>query len=211
MIKVYGYPNTRATRITWTLEELQEGYEFKLVDFAKGDSKSKEFLAVNPAGKVPVLQDGDLTLTESGAIVTYLADKFADQKLIPSPGSPERAKFEQWSYFALCELEQPLWTLGKHRFALPKEQRVSEIFPTASWEFQQALTLLSSGLGTKNYILGSEFSAADILLGHTLIWGLAFDQTVKQENLIAYHQRLSERPALANAKAREAQSLPTEK
>lgn len=211
MIKVYGYPNTRATRITWVLEELQEDYDYKLVNFAKGDQKSEEFLAANPAGKVPALQDGNLTLTESGAIVTYLADKFANKKLIPTPGSPERATFEQWSYFALCELEQPLWTLGKHRFALPKEQRVAGIFPTATWEFQQALTLLSSGLGTKNYILGNEFSAVDILLGHTLIWGLAFDQAVKQENLIAYHQRLSERPALASARAREAQSLPTDK
>lgn len=208
-LKVYGYPNTRATRITWTLEELNQDYAFKLINFSKGESKAEEFLAINPGGKVPALQDGEFILTESGAIVAYLAEKFDQPALIPAQGSQERAIFNQWCYFALCELEQPLWTIGKHKFALPKEQRVKDIFPTASWEFQQALTLLSLGLGKKDFILGGQFSAADILLGQTLIWGLAFGQAINQENLIAYHQRLSARPALAKARAREAQSLPT--
>lgn len=206
MIQVYGFPQSRSTRIVWLLEELGVDYEFNLVDFMKMEHRSPEFLALNPAGKVPAIVEGDLVMTESGAIVTYLAERFADKGLIPPAGTAERATFLQWSYFALCELEQPLWTMGKHKFALPAEQRVAEIFPTAEWEFQKALALLSEGLGDKPYILGENFSAADILLGHTLFWGMSFKQPIEQANLQAYAKRLQGREALARAKARESAS-----
>jgi glutathione S-transferase len=208
MIKVYGFPQTRSRRITWMLEELDQDYEFKLVDFNKGESKSPEFLAINPAGKVPAMKDGELLLTESGAIVTYLGDKFPEKGLVPAAGTAERGKFEQWAFFALCELEQALWTMGKHRFALPKEQRVPAVLETAAWEFQRALELLEQGLGDNQYILGDDFCAADILLGHTLIWGINFKQTVEQANLQQYVQRLRERDALARAIAKEEAVLP---
>jgi len=206
MIQVYGFPQSRSTRIVWLLEELGVDYGFNLVDFLKMEHRSPEFLAVNPAGKVPAIVDGDLVMTESGAIVAYLADRFAEKGLIPPAGTQERAAFEQWSYFALCELEQPLWTMGKHKFALPEEQRVAAILPTAEWEFQKALALLSEGLGDKPYILGKNFSAADILLGHTLFWGMSFKQSIEQPNLQAYAKRLQGREALARAKARESAS-----
>ena len=208
MITVYGFPLTRSTRVTWLLEELGVDYHFTLVDFNKAQHRSAEYLAINPAGKVPAMTDGDLLLTESAAMVSYLCDKYADRGLIPSVGTVERAHYEQWSYFALCELEQPLWTLSKHKFALPKEQRVPEVRKTASWEFQQALTLLSKGLGDKDYILGT-FSGADILLGHTLFWGLAFHQPIEQDNLRAYIERLRHRDAYQRASAKEAAVLET--
>lgn len=207
MIQIYGFPQSRGTRITWLLEELGVDYEFKLVDFNKGEHRSPEFLAINPAGKVPAIVDGDLVMTESGAILNYLADKFADKGLIPAVGTAERAMYEQWSYFALSELEQPLWTLGKHRFALPEEQRVEAIFPTAEWEFQKALALLSEGLGDKPYILGDQLSAVDILLAHTLFWGLSFKQSIEQENLQAYVTRMRAREALTRAGAKEKAAL----
>jgi glutathione S-transferase len=210
MITVFGYPQTRSRRITWMLEELEQDYEFRLVDFNKGDSKSAEFLAINPAGKVPAMQDGELVLTESAAIVTYIGDKFPQKRLVPGTGTAERGLYDQWSYFALTELEQPLWTMGKHRFAIPKEYRVPEIMKTAEWEFQQALSLLEKGLGNNEYILGSEFSAADILICHTLIWGINFKQVVEQDNLNQYVQRLRERDALKRAISKEEASLPNE-
>ena len=153
------------------------------------------------------MQDGELLLTESAAIVTYLGDKFPEQGLVPNAGTTERGKFEQWSYFTLSELEQPLWTMGKHRFALPKEHRVAEIMKTAEWEFQRALSLLEHGLGDSQYILGDTFCAADILLGHTLIWGINFKQAVEQKNLQQYIQRLRERKALTRAIAKEEAAL----
>jgi len=210
MITVFGFPQTRSRRITWMLEELGQDYEFRLIDFNKGESRSPEYLAINPAGKVPAMQGDDLLLTESAAIITYLGDKFPEKKLVPKAGSAERGKFEQWSYFTLSELEQALWTMGKHRFALPKEQRVPAVLETAEWEFQRALELLEQGLGDNQYILGENFCAADILLGHTLIWGINFKQTVEQNNLQEYVKRLKKREALARAIAKEEAALAKE-
>lgn len=207
MITIHSYPKTRGRRITWMMEELGEDYEFNLVPFGDSGFKTEEFLKINPAGKVPAIQDGDLTLTESAAIVTYLGDKYSDKGLIPAAGTPERGKHDQWSYFALCELEQPLWTIGKHKFAIPEDKRVPAIMETAAWEFQQALKLLSQGLGDNNYILGDTFTAADILLCHTLIWGTNFGQPIEQENIKAYQERVSSRDALQRAIDKEEAAL----
>lgn len=206
MIKVYGSPNTRATRITWMLAELDQEYEYCCIDFKKGDNQSPMFLAINPAGKVPAFEDGDLLLLESAAIVAYLGDQNPDSTLVPLAGTAERALYDQWSYFVLCELEQPLWTIGKHRFALPKEYRCKDIFPTAQWEFQKALQLVSDALGDKPYLLGDRFTAVDILLGQTLLWGVAFEQVLEQENLQSYMNRVTSRPALKRAQDKEAAS-----
>ena len=86
MIKVYGFPQTRSRRITWMLEELEQEYEFVLVDFNKGEAQSAKYLAINPAGKVPAMGDDELLLTESAAILTYLGDKYPEMDLVPAPG-----------------------------------------------------------------------------------------------------------------------------
>lgn len=192
-MKLYGYSRSRSLRPLWALEEAGVAYDYHSVDFQKGEHRSAEFLALNPGGKVPALIDGDLALTESAAIVTYIGSKYAPQ-LVPQEAT-EKAKYDQWCYFVIAELEQGLWTMGKHKFALPAEQRIKEIFPTAVWEHQKALGLLAEGLGDKPYILGDEFSAADILVAHTLGWGLAFEQPLEQENLSAYYERQTQRSA----------------
>lgn len=207
-ITVYGYPNTRTLRVTWMLEELGLEYDYKLVDFAKGESQSPGYLEINPGGKVPALVVDGATLTESAAIVNYLGTMKPELGLIPVSSPLRRAIYDQWCNFAIAELEQPLWTIGKNKFALPKEHRCEEIFDTAAWEFQKALTLFSQGLGDQDYILGSDFSAADILLAHTLFWGMAFKQPIEQENLKAYIGRVGIRPALSSARAREQSALP---
>jgi len=185
------------------LEELGAQYEYKLVKFGQNGFKSKKLLALNPAGKVPALVDGNLVLTESAAIVTYLGDKYQNAGLVPPAGTPERGKFSQWCYFALTELEQPLWTIGKHKFALPEDKRVKEIFPTATWEFQQALDLLSEGLGENPYILGDNFSASDILIAHTLRWAINTGQSIQQANIKQYTDLVLSRGALKRAADRE--------
>ncbi|MCG8383022.1 MAG: glutathione S-transferase family protein [Gammaproteobacteria bacterium] len=203
MITLYGFPRTRATRISWLLEELDLDYDYQLINFNTLQHRSPDYLALNPGGKVPAVRVEGQLITESGAIVTFLADKYAEKGFIPAAGTLARVAHDQWSYFALSELEQPLWTQGKHKFALPKEQRVAEIFPTAEWEFQRALRLFSQGLGDQPYILGSDFQAVDVLLGHTLLWGLSFKQPIEQSNLQAYIERCKARPALQRAQARE--------
>lgn len=203
MITLYSFPKTRGRRVTWMLEELGENYEFKLIPRGENGFKSEAFLKINPAGKVPAMQDGDLVLTESAAIVTYLGDKFPNKGLVPVAGTAERGKYNQWSYFVLTELEQALWTIGKHRFALPEDKRIPAIFETAAWEFQQALKLLDKGLADNDYILGDRFSAADILICHTLNWGIRFEQPIEQDKLKAYQKRINSRDALQCAIFRE--------
>lgn len=207
MLTVYGFPRSRATRILWMLEELQQDYDYQPLDLEKGEHRSAEFLALNPAGKVPVLIDDDLILSECTAIISYLGDKFEHRELLPTPGSAQRALHDQWASFVVTELEQPLWTMGKHKFAIPKEYRVKAIFPTATWELQQAITLFSDALGDNPFILGDSFTAADILLGHTLFWAKGFEQPIEQANLQQYMGRVSQRPSLQKALAREKSSV----
>ena len=205
-VLVYGIASSRSTRVLWALEEANQNYEFVSVDMRSGEHLSESYKTLNPGSKVPVLKHGDFVVTESGAIVNYVAREFAPH-LIPTTNNLALASYERWCLFALTELEQPLWTMGKHKFALPAEHRVTEIFPTAQWEHQQALRLFSQGLSDKPFILGDDFSGADILLGHTLFWGLAFKQPLEQQNLIDYVQRLKGRSALQRAAQKEGREI----
>ena len=207
MLQLFNYPNTRGLRVTWMLEELGADYEFKLVPFGANRFASEDYLNINPAGKVPALREGDMTLTESAAIVTYLGDRFPDKKLVPPAGTAARAQYDQWCYFVLTELEQPLWTKGKHTFILPSDKRVPAVIETAQWEFQRALNILSRGLDGNRYILGDAFSAADILIGQTLLWARVAKQPVEQQNINDYAERILARDALQQARAREAAAL----
>ena len=203
MLQLYNYPKTRGFRVTWMLEELEADYEFKLVPFGANGFASGDYLKINPAGKVPALRDGDMTLTESAAIVTYLGDKFPEKQLVPRAGTAARAQYDQWCYFVLSELEQPLWTKGKHTFILPPEKRVPAVIETAKWEFRKALDILSLGLEGNRYILGDTFSAADILIAHTLTWARTAKQPVEQQNINDYAERVLGRDAVQRATARE--------
>ena len=207
MLELFNYPKTRGLRVTWMLEELEADYKFKLVPFGSNGFASEEFLKINPAGKVPALRDGDLIMTESAAIVAYLGDKFPDKQLTPPAGTTARAQYDQWCYFVLSELEQGLWTKAKHTFIFPEDKRVPAVVETATWEFEQALNLLSKGLEGKKYILGDRFSGADILLGQTLAWAQVAKQPVEHQNVKDYASRILERDALRRAREREAAAL----
>ncbi len=202
MIKLYGVPRSRSLRVSWTLEELGLDWQYHYINFAKGDSRSPDFLAVNPCGKVPALVDDELVLTESAAIVLHLAEKYGDRKLLPQSGSDASALHHQWVSFIITELEQPLWTIGKHKFALPEELRQESMFAVAKWEFDKAAAIAENWLPESDFLLGDEFSAADILLAHTLVWATRFEQSIPPK-LAAYRARVSKRPAMAKALAKE--------
>ncbi|PLX88481.1 MAG: glutathione S-transferase family protein [Desulfuromonas sp.] len=203
MIKLYGMPKTRSMRVVWALEEIGAEYRFIPVDLVTGEGRTPGFLALNPGGKVPVLVDGDLVLTESAAICTYLGDRFPESGLVPRCGTVERGLYDQWCYFVMTELEQPLWTIGKHKFALPKEKRVPEIKDTAIWEFQRAAALLASGLGEKPYLLGDNFTMADLLAAHTLAWARSARISHNIDLLDDYRQRMMAREAFQRTLAVE--------
>jgi glutathione S-transferase len=201
-MKLYGHPNSRATRALWALEEVQADYEYVHVDLKSGQGRIDSYLAINPAGKVPTLIDGELVITESAAICLYLGDKFPESGLLPPIGSTERAECYRWITFAISELEQPLWTIAKHRFVLPEEKRVSAILQTAFWEFSVAASVLAKGIADRQYAAGETFTAADILLGHTLAWAKSTRIELGHDSLNIYSDRVLERPALALARER---------
>ena len=203
MLTVYGCTNTRSSRVLWVLEEAGAEYEYIAVDLRIGAGWQPEYLALNAGGKVPTLVDGELVLTESAAICTYIGDCFPASRLTPPVGSPERAHYDQWCYFVLSELEQPLWTLAKHTFALPERRRVPAVLDTARWEFTVAAKVLAAGLGREEFIVGDRFTAADILIAHTLAWARAFELPLEPDSLTAYAERLLARPAWMRARERE--------
>lgn len=203
MYHVYGMPRTRATRVVWALEEIGADYCYHLVDLRKGEGQSSDFLKLNPFGKVPLLRDGELLLTESAAICTYLADQNPQTDLVPTTGTAERGQYDAWCYFVLTELEQPLWTIHKHLFVYPKEKRIKPMLDVAAWEFQRAVDVLVKKLGNRNYLVDDNVTMADILLTHTLIWARVYKLNFDHPQLENYLKRISERPALARAKERE--------
>lgn len=204
MLKLYGCPNTRSFRALWALEEARAPYEYVKVDLLKGEGRKPSFLEINPGGKVPAVIDGDLVLTESGAIVTYVGERYPASGLVPPAGSRERALYDRWCFFAIAELEQPLWSMAKHRFVLPEQFRLQGMNETGSWEFAQQAKVLDAGLGDKPYILGERFTGADILIGHTLAWAKRGKQRLDSDRLDAYFDRLLTREAVVRARAVEA-------
>jgi len=202
-MKVYGSPKSRSTRVVWALEEAQAPYEYERVDLLKGEARKPPYLRLNPLGKVPTLVDGDLVLTESAAICTYIAEKFPAANLIPPAGASDRGRYFSLCFFVIGELEQPLWTMAKHRFALPEKLRVSGVIDTARREFERPAAALSSWLEGREFAVSEAFTAADVLIAHTLSWARNADVSLGHEALEAYAERMLARPALIRARERE--------
>lgn len=204
MIKLYGCPNTRSLRAAWALEEAGASYEYVKVELMKGQGRSLDFLAINPGGKVPALRDGGAIVTESGAILIHIGERFPDSGLVPGLDSPvARTACFEWCFFVLSELEQPLWTIAKHRFALPLDMRVPQIEPTAVKEFQRAVNVAQTRLGRSEFASGNRFTVADILLAHTVAWAKSARVQFESAVLEDHYARMWARPARERADARE--------
>ena len=201
-MKLYGCPNSRSLRALWALEQARAAYDYVPVDLFRGEGRSPAFIAINPAGKVPVLVDGPLTLTESFAIVTYVGERFTGSGLVPAE-IHERAEYWRWCSFVLAELEQPLWTIARHRFILPKERRLPQLEPLQVEDFARAAALLADRLQPRQHVLDSGFSGADILAAHTLAWARSARVPLGHAVLEAYLDRMNAHPALQRARQRE--------
>lgn len=201
MIRLYSFPNSRSLRAAWTLEELGLAYECQHVALDKGEGQSAEHLARHPDGKVPVIEDGELTLFESMPICRYLAEQYGDGTLLPSDPAA-RAQVDQWLSFIITEVEQPLWNQAKHQFALPSDKRVPAILPVCAWEFQRAMSALERRYHGQENLVGNTFTLADLFLTHTLNWAAGMKHRLP-EPLLAYYKRHTQRPAMAKATAKE--------
>ena len=205
-MKLYGYRNGRTLRALWALEEAGAHYEYVEVDLMRGEGREPWFLAINPAGKVPVLDDGGTIITESAAICMHLADKYPESRLMPPPGTVERTQCYKWTSYILTELDAPLWTIAKHRFALPRERRVPAVIETAGWEFRTAVKVLATELGDRPYLVGDHLTVSDIIAAHTLSWAKSARLPLGNEQLERYLDTLLARDAAMRADRRAQRS-----
>ena len=192
-MKLYEFAPTRSIRARWTLQELGIDFEAVTVNLLAGEQRRPEFLAVNPAGKVPVLVDGDLVLTESVAIVVYLADKYPAKGFLPGdPGA--RAQAMRWLLFTTTELEQPLWRIAKHNFIYPEEKRLPADIALAREDFAAMAQVLDQHMVDREFVVGGGATVADFVLGYTLDWAQLSGLLEGLPRLEGYMERLYDRP-----------------
>lgn len=188
MYQLIGSPKSRAFRVLWALEELAQHYQLSAVG-----PHSPEIKALNPSGKIPALIDGDNTITDSVAIVQYLADKHG--KLSHRAGTIERARQDSFTQFACDDMDGNLWNTAKHRFVLPEELRLADAKMANQWDFARAMNTLEQRLGSNRYIMGDQFTVPDIIITHCANWAQMSGFEIAGDSLNSYLQRVRERPA----------------
>lgn len=192
-MKLYGFGPTRSLRALWGLRELDASFEFVSVNLIAKEHQQPEFLQLNPAGKVPVLVDGDLVLTESAAIVLYLAEKYPEKGLLPAD-LRTRAEVYRWILFAVTELEQPLWRITRHTRLYPEERRLPGDVALAREEFTAMAAVLERHMAGRDFIVGDTLTAADCVTAYVIDWGNERQLLGECPLLRAYLERMYARP-----------------
>ena len=195
-IVLYHHPFSRAANVVWMLEEVGVRYELRFVDLMTGKHKAPDILALNPMGKLPILTDGAAVVTESAAINIYLADRYAAGRLAPKLDDPRRGTYLRWSLFSPSVIEPGL--MAKAAGWTYKDGQ-------AGWGSHEAMiSAMQAALADREYLLGDEFSMADIVFGGLVRFMLQVKMLEPLPVFSAYAERLSARPALKRADARNA-------
>jgi glutathione S-transferase len=197
-MKLYYAPNTRALRPRWLLEEAGLPYELVRVDMQAGQHRSAAYKAVHPLGAVPALEDGEVTLIESSAICMYLADKLPPGQMAPAPGTQDRGRYYQWMVYAVATLEGPNLEFLRARQA--DDEKGKQAARARAIELARPIAAALEG---RSYLVGDHFSAADVMIGSVLGWGLRLGALDLETlpTLQAYLQRLTDRPAFKLARS----------
>ncbi len=198
-LKLHFAPNSRASRISWLLEELELPYELNRMDFHPKDLKSDEHRARHPLGRIPVLEDGDVLIFESGAIVEYILERHKNGGLKPAVDSPEYPYYLQWFHYCEGMVMPPVNTIVVHTLLLPPDRQDATVREQARRLLTKAWAPVNEALEGKEYLIG-DFSGADIMLGHAAFMsnrlGCIPDEMT---NLKAYVERIAARPAFDKA------------
>ncbi len=192
MYTVIGAVRSRTLRVLWALEELGLSY-----DFNPAAPHAPDVLAHNASGKIPVLLTEDAVLTDSVAIVQFLADRHGG--LTHPAGTLARARQDGMTQFACDEVDGPLWWAAKHSFVLPEAERVAGIKDAARAEFARAMRVLETRLGDEEFCAGPQLTVPDIILGQCALWAARAKFNVPGGTLGAYFARLHARPAFQRA------------
>lgn len=193
-IVLYHHPHSRAATVVWMLEEVGVEYTIEHVDIRAGSQKQPEFLALNPMGKLPTLVDDGVVVTETAAIGLYLADRYAQGRLAPALDAAERGTYLRWILYAPSVIEPCAAAHAANWDYTPGS------VGWGTWE--SMLETAEHAIGDGPWILGDQFSMADVVFGATLRFMLMFGMLEKRERFTDYVARLEERPAMKAATAR---------
>ncbi len=197
MLKIYHVRGTRSVRPIWLCYELDLPIKIEPIDFSPAFRNSPEWRAISPAGKVPAMTDGDMTMFESGAMVDYILERYGEGRLRPAPGTAESAIHHQWCWFSEATLARPL---GLNRLLRHEAERNETVAADGEQKARVCLEAVDQAVSDRDFLLGSEFGAADIMMGYSL--QLVANLKVLDEqypNAQAYLERLKSRDACTRA------------
>jgi glutathione S-transferase len=194
-LTLYHAAPSRSSIVRWMLEELGEPYDLHVLSLAKGEQRASGYLAINPMGKVPALKHGDAVITEAAAICTYLADEFPEARLNIPIGDPKRGAYLKWLFFSPSCLEVAALDKAAPRKEEPQRGMVGY------GDYDTVMDVVAKAVAKGPYLMGEQFTAADVVLGSMLRWGMMFNIVPTRPEFIAYVGRLEQRPALQRATA----------
>lgn len=195
-LTLYHIAPSRSSIVHWMLEEVGEPYELKVLDGKAVENRKPAYLAINPMGKVPALRHGDVVITEAAAICAYLADAFPKAKLAPPIGDPRRGPYLKWLFFGPSCIEPATIDRMLKRPSAPQG--------ALGWgDYDTVMNVVADAVRTGPYIVGAEFTAADVVVGSGLRWGMAAKAIEERPEFKAYLARLEPRPALKRAVAKD--------
>ncbi len=166
MLKFYHAPGTRAFRVIWVCEELGVPYEIQPVDFSPEYRSTPEWRAMHPVGKVPVMDDGDLRMHESCAMIQYVLARYGEGRLQPAESEPAYAHFLQWLWFSESTFQRPLGEVTNHRREFNPE--LPDVVAEMKGRATQCVDALNDALSGRPYLLGDSMTAADISNAYVL-------------------------------------------
>lgn len=192
-LTLYHASPSRSSIALWMLEELGEPYDIKLLSLTDGDNLKPDYLAINPMGKVPALRHGDTVITEVAAICTYLADEFHAAKLNVPVGSSRRGTYLKWLFFGPGCLEPAVVDRAAPRKDPPRRAMLGY------GDFDITMDVVAKAVSSGPYIMGEQFTAADVVIGANIRWGLIFKLLPERKEFTDYVARLAARPACMRA------------
>lgn len=198
-LTLYHASPSRSSIVLWMLEEIGQPYDVHLVSFKKGENLTPGYLAVNPMGKVPALRHRDVVISEVAAICAYLADEFPEAKLNVPIGDPRRGPYLKWLFFGPSVVET---AITDHAF--PRKEAVARSV-LGYGDFDTVMNVLAQAAAAANpYLLGEQFTAADVIIGSQLRWAMMFKLIPERPEFVAYVDRLNARPAAQRAREKDA-------
>jgi glutathione S-transferase len=192
-LTLYHAAPSRSSIVRWMLEEVGEPYDIQLLSLSKGEQRAPGYRAINPMGKVPALRHGEAVITEAAAICTYLADEFPAAGLNIPVGDARRGSYLRWLFFGPSCIEPAMMD---HRY--PRQEQPPR-GAVGYGDFDTVMDVVAKAVTPGPYLMGQQFTAADVVVGSTLRWGMLFKILPERPEFMAYVARLSQRPALQRA------------